>query len=182
MRAHTFVLAALSLSAALSIPMQAQAPPVLETYTATLQVKGPTTATTTVQIVLNRYTSDADREAVQKGLKHGGYPGFLTALRNNYKAGTVAHGDRTWTIRWASAKTTPQGKAIVLIADQPIHFLGNGSTAEPKPRAGYEVAVIQMELDGTGAGKGTLAAAAKVKAGGDQGVIVDDYGESGSRS
>ena len=28
-----------------------------------------------------RYTADRDREAVEKGLKFGGYPGFLTALR-----------------------------------------------------------------------------------------------------
>jgi len=79
-------------------------------------------------------------------------------------------------IRWASAKPTPGGRRIVLVTDQPMYFLGGGAT-DAKPRAGYEVGVIQMEVDAAGTGTGSVAAAARVKAGED-GVMVDDYGDS----
>ena len=48
---------------------------------------------------------------------------------------------------------------------------------DAKPRAGYEVAVVQIQLDGKGQGKGTIAAAARVRPDGDGGVLLDDYAE-----
>ena len=49
--------------------------------------------------------------------------------------------------------------------------------ADAKPRAGYEVAVIQLKVDGRGDGAGTMAAAARVRPGGETGVQIDDYAE-----
>ena len=57
-----------------------------------------------------------------------------------------------------------------------MHFVGGGAI-DAKPRDGYDVAVIQMRVDDTGLGTGTMAAAAKVKPGGDTGVVIDDYAE-----
>jgi hypothetical protein len=153
----------------------APAPATAETYTATLQVKGQATASTTIRIDLQRYSSDRDREPVENGLKYGGYPAFLAALRKARKVGTVTGADNTWTIRWASARPTPAGRKIVLITDQPMYFLGGGRK-DAKPRAGYEIGVIQMDVDEKGTGTGSVAAAAKVKPG-EEGVIVDDYGD-----
>jgi hypothetical protein len=140
-----------------------------------LQVKGQATASTTIRIDLQRYTPDRDREPVENGLKYGGYPAFLAALRKARKVGTVTGAGKTWTIRWASARPTPGGRRIVLITDQPMYFLGGGA-ADAKPRAGYEIGVIQMEVDEAGNGTGSVAAAARVKPGED-GVVVDDYGD-----
>jgi hypothetical protein len=50
-----------------------------------------------------------------------------------------------------------------------------GGAVDAKPRAGYEVAVIQMHMDDVGLGSGTMAAAARVKPGGETGVVIDDY-------
>ena len=133
-------------------------------------------ASTTITIDLPKYSSDRDREPVEKGFKYGGYPGFLTALRKARKVGTVSTADKSWDIRWASAKPTPGGKKVVLITDRPMFFLGGGGVGEAKSRAGYEIGIIQMDVDAAGTGTGTLAAAAKVKPGED-GVIVDDYGD-----
>ena len=184
MRAQRLTLAALSFVLVTSplvrsqaqTPAPASAPATAETYTATLQVKGDATAATTIRIELLRYTPDKDREAVEKGLKFGGYPGFLAALRQARKVGTVSTSKKSWVLRWASVKPTSGGRRIVLITDQPMYFLGGGST-DAKPRAGYEVGVIQMEVDAAGNGTGSVAAAARVKAG-DDGPVVDDYGDS----
>ena len=181
MRAQRLTLAVLSFVMLTSplvrsqAPAPAPAPAAPETYTATLQVKGQATASTTVRIDLQRYSADRDREPVEKGLKFGGYPAFLAALRKARKVGTVSTSEKTWTIRWASAKPTPGGRKIVLITDQPMYFLGGGAT-DAKPRAGYEVGVIQMEVDAAGNGTGSVAAAARVKPGED-GVVIDDYGD-----
>ena len=57
-----------------------------------------------------------------------------------------------------------------------MYFVGGGAI-DAKPRDGYDVAVIQMRVEDTGLGTGTMAAAAKVKPGGDTGVMIDDYTE-----
>ena len=187
MRVHRLTLAALSLVLITSpllraqtpaaAPAPADAPAPAEVYAATLQIKGPATASTTVKIDLPKYSSARDREPVESGFKYGGYPGFLTALRKARKVGTVSTSDKSWDIRWASAKPTPSGgRKIVLITDRPMFFLGGGAVGESKSRAGYEIGIIQMEVDAAGKGTGTFAAAAKVKPGED-GVIVDDYGD-----
>ena len=67
-----------------------------------------------------------------------------------------------------------KGRRIVVVTDQPIHFVGGGAI-NAKPRAGYDVAVIEMRVDDAGLGTGSMAAAAKVKPGGETGVVIDDY-------
>ena len=77
------------------------------------------------------------------------------------------------------ARERPSGKfsrEITVVTDQPIFFVGGGRV-DAKPREGYEVAVIQFEMDSAGMGRGTMTAAAKVKPGGETGVQIDDYAE-----
>jgi hypothetical protein len=54
-------------------------------------------------------------------------------------------------------------------------FVGSAK-ADPKPRAGFEVAVVRLQVDG-GRGTGTMAAAARVRPDGDGGVLLDDYAD-----
>jgi hypothetical protein len=100
----------------------------------------------------------------------------LTALRKAPQVGTVSFADQKWNIRWARETRHEKGRAIVVITDQPIFFVGGGR-ADAKPRAGYEVALIRMDVDDVGLGRGTMAAAARVRPGGDAGVQIDDYAE-----
>ena len=69
-----------------------------------------------------------------------------------------------------------RGRTIVVVTDRPVFFIGGGRETS-KPRAGYEVAVVQIQLDAKGQGKGTIAAAARVRPDGDGGVLLDDYSE-----
>jgi len=55
-----------------------------------------------------------------------------------------------------------------------VFFVGSGRRGA-KPTAGYEVAVAQFTLDAAGHGTGTMAAAARVKPGGETGVRIDSY-------
>jgi hypothetical protein len=180
MRVQTFVPAILLVVAALPGAPAAQtrnrsAP---EVFTASLHVAGATggAAAASIQIQIQRYTPEADRTAVENALKSGGYPAFLTALRKAPDVGAVSMNERKWTIRWAREQSRPNGRTIVIVTDQPIYFVGGGSV-DAKPREGYEVAVIQMHVDDVGLGNGSMAAAARVKPGGEAGVQIDDYAD-----
>ena len=64
----------------------------------------------------------------------------------------------------------------MFVTDKPVFFVGGGR-ADAKPRAGYESALIQLLVDEAGSGTGTMAAAARVKPGGETGVRIDNYAE-----
>jgi hypothetical protein len=149
-----------------------------EMFTANLHVTGATggAAAASIQIDIRRYTPEADRTAVETALKTGGFAGFVAALRKAPDVGTVSMGERKWTIRWAREQQAADRRTIVVVTDQPIYFVGGGSV-DAKPRAGYEVGLIQLQVDDVGFGSGTMAAAARVRPGGETGVQVDDYAD-----
>jgi hypothetical protein len=149
-----------------------------ELFTANLNVTGATAGAgaATIQIQVQRYTPDADRTAVETALKSGGYPAFLTALRKAPEVGTVTAGDQKWVIRWAREQVVPpRSRTITLVTDRPIFFVGGGRV-DAKPREGYDVGVIRLQMDDAGLGNGSMAAAAKVKSSAEAGVEVEDYG------
>jgi hypothetical protein len=149
-----------------------------ETLTANAHVTGVAgAAATRITMQIDRYSPEADRDAVALALKRGGYPAFLAALRKAPAVGTVTVAGQTFDVRWAREQPLANGRSIVLITDKPVYFVGGGSTTA-KPREGYEVAVLQFRLDNSGLGfDGTMAAAARVKPGGATGVQIDDYAE-----
>lgn len=169
------VMLAAAPSVVLSQSQQRGAP---EQFTANAQTTGSSgaSAAATLTIDIRRYTPDAERTAVETALKGGGYPAFLTALRKAPEVGTVGLATQKWSIRWAREQSTATGRTIVVVTDQPMFFLG-GARVNAKPRAGYEVGLIRLQVDAAGMGKGEMAAAARVKPGGETGVQVDDYAE-----
>jgi hypothetical protein len=149
-----------------------------EVFNGTAQAKNATGAVSgTVEVRLSRYTPDFDRKTVEEALRLGGYPRFLTALRSAPQVGqVVVGGGQPYLIRYARETVVAGSRTIVLVTDKPVFFLGAGQ-GEPKPRTGFEVAVLQIKLDGSGRGSGTMAGAARVRPDGDGGVLLDDYAE-----
>jgi hypothetical protein len=148
-----------------------------ETFTANAQVVGKDAGSAAqVTIHIDRYTAEKDRTTIQEALRVGGYPGFLPALRNAPEVGYVEMAGRKVAARWARQQATPKGRTISIVTDQPMFFVGGGNV-DAKPRTGFEVAVIQLEVDSIGLGTGSMAAAARVRPGGPTGVQIDDYAE-----
>jgi hypothetical protein len=148
-----------------------------ESFTATAQFVGASgSAETTFTMRVERYTPDAERDAVLQALTHGGYVGFVNALRKAPVVGSVAIGGQTFDIRWARESPSENGRSIVLVTDKPMFFIGAGSPAA-KPRKGFDVGLISFHVDGAGMGSGgRMAAAARVKTGG-TGIEIADYAE-----
>jgi hypothetical protein len=65
----------------------------------------------------------------------------------------------------------------VVVTEKPVFFVGRDS-GDPKARAGYEVAVIELLVDDRGQGTGTMAAAARVRPDGEGGVRLDDFADA----
>ena len=144
----------------------------------TLTTKGATSPITVPMILqIDRYTPEYERTKMTDGLKYGGYPGFLKALREAPPVGSLEVAGEKFVIRWAREVPSETGRIITIVTDAPVFFAGSQRKGA-KPTAGYEVAVAQLTLDKSGRGKGTLAAAARVKPGGETGVRIDSYAET----
>jgi hypothetical protein len=134
---------------------------------------GGVAAAMTFQV--DAYTPDADRERLIAALTSGGSPAFVEALKKEKAIGYLQGGDRKVTIRYARAVATANGgRHIVLVTDAPVYFVGGGAL-NAAPKAGFDVGVIEFDVDIVGLGAGRMAAAARVKAGADAGVQIDDY-------
>jgi hypothetical protein len=145
--------------------------------TATAAPGGVGTVTVPIVVEIDRYTPAHARTTITDALKYQGYPGFVNAIRQGPIAGSLTIGDQKWTIRWARQLPGGSGRVISIVTDKPVAFIG-GARTDAKPRAGYDVAVAQFTVDRAGKGTGTMAAAARVKPGGETGVRIDDYAEA----
>lgn len=146
-----------------------------EVFTATAEAKGPPVAAVALlRIQIERYSTDDERDTAVKTLQTGGSAALTAALRRSASAGYVEVGEKRWTIRYAREETTPKGRHVVVVVDQPMFFLGGGEL-NAKPREGFDLALIQFEVDEIGMGQGTMAAAVRIQAGGPAGIEVADY-------
>ena len=149
-----------------------------ETFTASAQVLGKDAGSSAqVTIRLEQYTAEKDRTAILEALKAGGSSGFLPVLRSAPQVGYVEMNGRKVAVRWARQQNTEKGRTISVVTESPLAFVGGGSV-DAKPRAGFDVAVILLDVDSIGLGTGSMAAAARVKPGGPTGVEIDDYAET----
>lgn len=138
---------------------------------------GGVAASMTVQI--DKYTPDDQHQAIVNALKAGDNKAFLDVLRKAPVVGALKMNNRSVAIRWARQQLQAgNNRRIAVMTESPVFFFGAGA-ADAKPTEGYDVGVLEFTIDTVGLGKGTMAAAAKVKPGGPTGIEIEDY--SGKR-
>ncbi len=160
-------------------PGSARRPTAPETFRAQARVSNEAglAGAAYVDIHIDKYSTDADRQAMLAAFKDGGYPALVTALRKAPAVGSIKVGNDTFVVRWARAERSGENKrTISVVTEKPMLFVGGGNV-NAKPREGYELAVVQFDMDDSGNGSGTMAAAAKIKPGGPNGFEIDDYAE-----
>jgi hypothetical protein len=149
----------------------------VETFTATASVKtaGGASATAPVTITIERLTPQAEADKLVAAFKSGGAAGLRKALQGAPSTGSVQLGaGKPTATRITIERVTDKGRLLTLVTDTPILFLGAGMPGA-KVKEGYDMAVIDIEVDAKGNGSGTLAPAAKVTV--NQGAfVVQDYG------
>jgi hypothetical protein len=147
-----------------------------ESFTATAAVKGAggAAATAPVTVTVNHKMSQAEADKLLAAFKSGGAAGLRKALTGVPPTGSVTvGGGKPTPTRITVERTTEKGRLLTMVTDRPVLFLGAGAPGA-KPKAGYDFAVIDLEVDAKGAGSGTISPAAKVTVK-DGAFVVEDY-------
>ena len=139
------------------------------------QVKsGATAITSKLTIRVDRLMEESRWMRVSDALKFGGYANALNTLRALPPVGTIQLEKRLVDIRYAREQgQATKGRRLLLIADRPLFFL---SGDPKKSRAGYELTVVDLQIDEQGGVSGTMNGAARVKPSPD-GVVLDDFAD-----
>ena len=92
-----------------------------ESFTCQAQARTSAAGTATnFRIQIKRYVADVDRKAMTDALTHGGYPGFVTALRQAPAIGQIELGGKSFSIRWAREQKQAKGRSITIVTDTPM--------------------------------------------------------------
>jgi hypothetical protein len=152
------------------------AQPAAETFTATAELKAPggVAASAPVTITIDRKMPQGEIDGLLKAFTSGGVQALRKALVGVPPTGSVKLGGGASTpTRLTLERPTEKGRLITIVVDEPLLFVGAGRP-DAKPKAGFDFAIIDLEVDSAGRGSGMLAPAAKVTV--KQGVfVVQDY-------
>ena len=173
---QTTMSACLAVAVSLACATLAQAQAGAERFTATATVKtaGGAEATAPVTITIDRMMPEAEADKLVAAFKSGGAAGLRKALSGVPPTGSVQLAEGAPTpVRITIELPTDNGRVIIIVTDTPLLFLGAGVPGA-KPKDGYDVAVIDLEVNASGEGSGTLAPAAKVTVKGSA-FVVEDY-------
>jgi hypothetical protein len=148
-----------------------------ETFTGTASVEtaGRAAAHAPVVLIVERQLSQSEADRLAAAFKKEGADGLRQALVGLAPTGSVQlGGGKPVPTRITIERPTDKGRLLTIVTDQPILFVGAGFP-DAKPKEGYDFAVIDIEVDASGSGSGTLAPAASITWN-ETAFVVRDYG------
>lgn len=167
----TILWAALLISA---VPAPSATAAEVFTATATVKTADGKSASAPMTITIDRTMPESEAAPLVAAFKTGGAAALRKALAGVSPTGTVRVGEGKATpARFTIERSTGGGRLVTIVTDQPLVFIG-GNAPGAKPKAGYDFAVIDIQVDGSGNGSGTVSPAAKLKLNGSA-FVVDDY-------
>jgi hypothetical protein len=119
------------------------------------------TGATTVDITVDRWTSDAERDQIMEVFKQKGPDALLRAIQKARPVGSIRTPDSlAYDLHYARQMPGEEGgRHIVLVTDRPIGFW----EATNRPRSiDYPFTLVELELDKNGEGVGKLSIATKI--------------------
>ena len=131
------------------------------------------TGATPLDLVIERWSTDGERDRLMDVFKSKGPDGLLDALRDLPRVGYLRTPESLgYDLHYARQMPGEDGgRRIVLITDRPIGFW----EARNRPRTiEYPFTLIEMRLDGDGRGEGKLSIATKITLNGDV-LVLEDY-------
>jgi hypothetical protein len=161
-----FILAGGALHSARAQGGPADAPPLRLTgfainlgQTPTLRRQGPTSGT--VEITIDRWSSDQERDELLSELQNHGENGLLKALQENPRVGGIRTANSlSWDLHYARERTMPDGSRRIFIAtDRPISLW----EAANLPRSiHYPFTLMEIHLGPDGHGEGKISVATRI--------------------
>jgi len=130
----------------------------------------------TVEIVVNRWSTDAERDRLLSTLMDKGPEKLLDVLQDMPRVGYFRTPDSIgWDLHYARRAPMPDGgERVVLATDRRIGFW----EASNRPRSiDYPFTVIELHINADGEGEGTMSLATKITADKENKMIVlENYG------
>jgi hypothetical protein len=126
-----------------------------------------------VDITINRWTADAERDRLVSIFKEKGPEDLLKALQKTKPVGTISTpGSLAYDLRYArELPGADGGRRIILATDRPISFW----EAANRPRsADYPFLLIELHLNKNGEGEGKLSLATKLTLN-DNVLVIENY-------
>jgi len=127
-----------------------------------------------VEITVDRWSPNAERERLVTALQTKGSDELLKQLQKNRPVGRIRTPDSLgYDLRYAQQTPLPDGGRMIVIAtDRPIGFW----EASRRPRSiDYPFTVIQMKLDRDGNGSGTMSYATRIVAQKNNVIELEDF-------
>ena len=129
----------------------------------------------TVEFIVNRWSSDADRDRLMTVMFDEGPGKLLDALQEMPRMGYIrAPGSIGWDIRFARHMPAPEGgERIVLVTDRRMGFR---EVANRHRSVDYPFTVIELRLQKNGEGEGKVSVATRIIADkANQVVTLENY-------
>src|SRR4051812_19724164 len=156
----TIVSAAMLMAA---MPEPATAAGEVFTATATVKTADGKSGSAPITVTIDRTMSKDEASALVAAFKNGGAAALRKALVGVAPTGSVRVGQgKATAARFTIEREVGGGRLLTIVTDQPLVFIG-GKAAGAKPKAGYDFAVVDLQVDSSGSGSGTVAPAATLK-------------------
>ena len=170
-------LAAVCLAAITTVPIAAQSNSAPEKFTAfAVNVSNMTTRaqTSPVDVTINRWSSDADRDRLLAILKEKGQEGLLDALQKMPVVGYLTTpGSLRYDLHYARNTRLPEGgERIVLGTDR---YIGSCEAVNRPRTIDYPFTVIELEVDKDGRGVGKASIYTKITATDDHTIELENF-------
>src|SRR6266487_2364944 len=159
-RSISTVAATCSAAAVLSLALRAQTMGTPERYSANA-INMNRGAAGSIELVVNRWSTDGDRDRLMSVMMNKGPEKLLDALQDMPRMGYIKTPDRIgWDIHFArKVPGKDGGERVVLLTDRRIGFW----EAANRPRSiDYPFTVIELRLNGDGEGEGKMSVATKI--------------------
>lgn len=124
-------------------------------------IQGRGTGIARLSIVIHRWSSDDERNALLEAVKEGGRRSLPDALVSQDRVGTIREiRSRAEFLRYSRQFDLPDGgQRIILAADRPIGFL---EASRSLRTLDYNVTLIQIDLNAEGEGQGAIFLGAQI--------------------
>lgn len=143
-------------------------------YTATA-VLGGGRGTTALEIVIDRWSTQADRNRLISVLEQG-QDKLLDALKDAPKVGYIRNPmSIAWDLHFAQRAVLPDGgEQITVATDRPVGFWEEANQARTLD---YPFTIVTLKVNTEGEGDGTMALAAKLTADkNSNSIVVENFG------
>ncbi len=146
-----------------------------ETFTGMLvQVPGSTSsATGTLRINVNRWSSTEERRALQVALQEGGQDALMKAMNKVNLGGVRFPQGTSWQVRFATSSVIDGVRVVRIATDRPIAF---AEAWEAMPSKDYPFGLIELKIPPDGEGTGVVYGAAALSVNDEGQLVINWYG------